>query len=106
MTDDKGHAMTTPFTREQAEILTAMGHVAMRYTRSVHELVEMLTSQVATLKALVFKHELASDEEFEAVRAEVDAAAAVERALSPELARLEDELNRLMHPDAPEGPAR
>ena len=85
------------FTDEQQETLTAMGKVAISYISGVHELVSMLTSQMAAMKVLMVTKGLVTEEEQEETVKEIDAGTAVAAVFSPELAALEEGIRRQLN---------
>jgi hypothetical protein len=98
--DEEAPKHDKPFTPRQHAIIEAIGTMAIAGDGSLHQAVEMLTTEVATLKALLLR--ALTPEEYDAARAEIAAATAVERALSPELQRANEELRQLFADSAAE----
>ncbi len=84
------------FTAKQEEILQAANRTTLSYVSGVHEVLHEHITRFTTLMSLLVTKGLVNLEEFEAAKKEVEAGQAVEIALSPELERLNEQLNRLI----------
>lgn len=84
------------FTSEQQEILGALGKTTLTYVHTLHQLLSEAYTLMAALHLVLGRKGVIDIEELEAAKKEIEAAHAVEMALSPEVQALEDEFNRLI----------
>jgi len=84
------------FTKKQAEIVAAVGQIAISYAGGLHEIIHHQGTRLAALEVLLQANGVVTRVALEAAIKEEEARMMVETALSPKLQTLQDELLRLL----------